>query len=369
MKKLITILLLNLFTYISLAQRETELSNYEKYRLQKDIKEHATLYDKILDTIFIDTLYITDTVYLPDKSNKKNQTIVNNYYEDEDYGYDGLNIRFHLYFGHTWYYDPWYSWNYDPWFYDPWYNWNYSYFSYWYFPWYFPRYYYPNNYHGWNGWGYHHNYSRYDNYPVYLDNHRDNIGYPRDSRHEYNVTRPTSITSHATSTTPRVNKTVYVDKDTRNVINTNRSNSINSRTLNTTRPTTTKRDYSPYSRALEENRNTNIRSRTITPNYTKPTTTYIRPSYNSGTSRSSTTYRSSTPTKSTNSYSRPSTSYSTPSRSSSSPSTGSSTYRSTGSSYSGRSSSSSSGNYRSSGSSSGRSSSYGGSSQSHSPRR
>jgi hypothetical protein len=376
MKKFLFSISLLILTLIGFSQAETaEMSDYEKYRLQKDIKEHSILYD----TTYVDTVYVFDTVYI--KDNKKSATVINNYYEDEDYGYDRPDVRFNLCFGYNWFYSPWYSWYYDPWFYDPWY---YSYYSYWYSPWYYPRYYYPYNYYGWNDWGYgYHNYPGHHNYSTH-NNNNYTYGPRGDSRHNYNTTRPTSITSHTSTVPTRVNKTIYVDKDTRDVIRTTtlRNNSISSRTMNTTRPTTT--DRSPYTKVLK-NKSNDMRTRTYTPSY-RSTNTYIKPTYNSGTNRSSTTYRSSTPTKSTNSYSRPTSTYrssgssgsstyrssgSIPSRSSyssgSRPSSGSSTYRSSGSSSS---------SYRSSGSTPSRSSSSysgrspsSGSSHSSSPRK
>jgi len=373
MKKLLLSISLLILTLIGFSQAETaEMSDYEKYRLQKDIEEHSTLYDKTFDTTFIDTAYVFDTVYV--KDNKKSATVINNYYENEDYGYDRPDVRFNLCFGYNWFYSPWYSWYYDPWFYDPWYyspwyfSWYYPYHSYWYTPYYGYPYY---GYHGYNDWGYngHHNNSYHQN---------NNYTYgPRNSRHDYNVTRPTSTTSRPTSISSRPTKT-YVDQSTKDAIKTipSRSNSISSRTMNTTRPITTNR--SPYTKVLEQNKSTDTRIRDYTPTYTKPrTSTYTRPTYNSSTNRSSsTTYRSSTPIKSTNSYNRPTSTYR------SSGSSGSSTYRSStptrsSSSYSGGSrSTSGSSTYRSSGSTPSRSSSSysgkspsGGSSHSSSPRR
>ena len=115
MKKLTLFLLAIIFSLLS-SYSQDELSNYEKYRLEKE-KE----IEKIPDSIQLDTIYIKDTIYI------QSDQIINNYYEDSDWDNP---IRFRLYFG----YHPWYS--YDPWYYSPWYD-----------PWYHNSWYYSWNYH------------------------------------------------------------------------------------------------------------------------------------------------------------------------------------------------------------------------------
>jgi hypothetical protein len=151
MKKLIFILIGLLFTYISYPQ-ERELSDYEKYRMEKEKEIYYS--DEVPDTVYV---VEKDTVYVEKETD---QTVVNNYYVDNDYDYD-WRFRTHrrLYFSYNYYprhYSYWDTWYYDSWYYDSWY------YGYNYYPRYY-SYYYPRHYY----WGNHYHHHYYYNYPKY----------------------------------------------------------------------------------------------------------------------------------------------------------------------------------------------------------
>jgi len=118
MKKILNILVALLFTIQSVSQTEG-LSNYEKYRLEKD----EELYEK------------KDTIV----EEKSETIIVNNYYDD----YEQPNYRYIVVFG--WHSIP----HYQPYYYDYWYWYDYSWgwyytYNYWH-PYYRHHYHYNNS--------------------------------------------------------------------------------------------------------------------------------------------------------------------------------------------------------------------------------
>ena len=146
MKKLITLLIVLLFNYISFGQNETrELSNYEKYLLQK---EQAAIPDTIVkyDTVYVEQkkAEFDDIYYRPSQDDldlrkqelklkqkelrlekKELRKFQDSLYFDakqevyNDLYYTSLIYRFHRPYYSPYYYS-WY-WSYDPFFYDPWY--------------------------------------------------------------------------------------------------------------------------------------------------------------------------------------------------------------------------------------------------------
>ena len=102
MKKIFTLLLATFFS-LSLMGQERELSDYEKYRMQKEKEEHYTLYES--DTVKKDSVYVEV---------ESEPVVINNYYVDNE-----PNLRFNLTFGYHWrpyYYDPFYcDWYYYGW--------------------------------------------------------------------------------------------------------------------------------------------------------------------------------------------------------------------------------------------------------------
>jgi hypothetical protein len=416
MKKLVLILMGLLFSYISFAQEEKrEMSNYEKYILQKEMASQDTVVKT--DTVYVeqekpeyDDLYYTpskDQLKLKSKElrlRKKEIRMEQDslYYDAKEEVYEDLSFtaqiyRFHRpYYGfgyYNYYWDPFY----DPWFLDSWYygytpwygGWGYPYYrSSWYFgfswgypyyhyPYYhFPYYHYDNNYYG----------SNYGHNTIYNRNTYNNIAYGRRER-------PSNLTSTTTRREPvTINRTVQVDRSTGRTLSVTEGNRRVAPTT-TTRNTDLQRNSQTQERRLvttQPSKSTSpIQNRpaynsgerkTYTPTYDQPRLS-TRPQYNNSNtnrvnsynssaerrtvtpSQSSTQNRSSYSTPPSRSYSTPSRSYNSGSSSSSSRSSGSSysapSRSSSGSSYSGGSSSSSSGSSSSGGS---RSSSSGSSS-------
>ena len=138
MKKILITLLLTVFSFALFAQ-EPELSDYEKYHMEKEA-------EMLGETTVPDTIH--DTVYVVVEQEAE-PVIINNYN-----GYNEPNYRFLLTFGYGYhysgYYDPWYyGYNYyDPWYYD-YYGYNRYYGSYYYPYWghnrYYSSYYYGHN--------------------------------------------------------------------------------------------------------------------------------------------------------------------------------------------------------------------------------
>jgi len=375
MKKLALILIGLLFSYISFAQEEKrEMSNYEKYLLQKEqIASQDTIFKT--DTVLVgeekkewDDLYYTpskDQLKLKSKELRLRKREIrmeqdSMYYDAKKEVYEDLSFTANIYRFHRPYYGfGYYNYYWDP-FYDPWFvdSWYYGYSPFW--GWNYP--YYRSSWYFGFGWGYPYHYPYY-HYPSYrFDNH---YGYNRYNMHNNNNSiaygrrdRPSNLSSNtATRRQPvTINRTVQIDRNTGRTLSVSQEN----RRVVANRPA---------------NNQTRTQNRSYTPSYETPRLG-TRPLYNNtNTNRVNSTERrmvqSQPSTQSRSSYSTPRTStnrsstYSTPSRSNSSPSrsynSGSSNFnssRSSGSSYSApsRSSSGSSFSGGSSGSSSGGSS-------------
>ena len=241
MKKLSLIFLMCFFSYISFSQKG-ELSNYEKYRIEKEKQENLALNSQ-------DTVYIVDTVYVESEESKELEAIINNNYYTSNY-----SLRHRLYFEYysgrlnytPWFYDdlfmygysyPYYSWNYFP--YNPWYfgfRYNpWSFRSYWNTPWYYSSYYVYNSGRYYADRDYYRN--KYQNRRNGVIRHRNNPNTNTRNYSPYN--RSNSKTKIVAQREPvKVNRTVYLDKNTRrNISGVN--NKVNNRrttpTYNTTR--------------------------------------------------------------------------------------------------------------------------------------
>ncbi len=117
--------MLFLFSLVSVAQ-ETELSNYEKYKLAQESERFD---------ITPDTIYKTDTVYIESQTKQKD-VVINNYYIEDDFP----NYRYALTFGYRSYYRSYY----DPFYYE--YRYYPShYYSYWGYNSYYFKYHHPYN--------------------------------------------------------------------------------------------------------------------------------------------------------------------------------------------------------------------------------
>ena len=332
MKKLIAFIAALFFTFAVFSQ-ERELSDYEKYVLEKENQE-------LVSAEVPDIITKVDTVYIETKE----PTVINNYYIDSE-----PNLRHNIYFGYSWNYRPYYSGYYNPWHYG--YGYGYPSYGAWYGGYYnYPYYgsYYP--YYGYNWYG--HNYYRPHYYSHnYYRNRRNSYYSPYTKTYRYGyITNPASRTAKSAIRTTKpviVNRTVTIDRRTNKVV----KNVPTKRTREATaRIQTSKRTYRPsYTKPRTSHRNSynrpsqRSRATTVTPQRTNRSSTYQR----STSSRSSSSYSRSSRSSSRN--------YSTPSRSTA---RSSSTYRSSSSpsrssaSYSRSSSSgrSSSGGSRSSGS-------------------
>lgn len=262
MKRTLILILLAFFSYISFSQEERELSDYEKYRIEKEKKEHSN-----------DTVYIIDTVYIKDDG----ETIVNNYYDDTP------NIRFRLSFGYSpyWYhswYDPWYDWHdfywYNPWYYR--YSYRYSPYRYYYHR-YYPRYYYHKRpHHRYHASRRYHEYHRPKQQPTVVH---------RSSRNAVTTPRRTSTTQRSNYT--RSYKPTYSEP------NQYRKPSYNTRkptTQNYRRGTYTKpqsRNSTSYKRPSMPSRSTVHRSPSVSRSPSRSSNSSTR----SSSTRSSSTYR------------------------------------------------------------------------------
>ena len=163
---------------INISPQDTtrKVSNYEKYRMQKDTEDHPI---RITDTVVIH-----DTIYI--ESENQNSDI---------YVYNDYN-------SYSRFYDPFYSTHYYN-YYDPWFYGSYPYYS----TWYFGYSYYPYNYYPY--------YYPYYSYPIYSNSYSGGrstaaLGYRYNSHSPYTQTyasgtlsnsRPTRSTS-ATSQRP-----------------------------------------------------------------------------------------------------------------------------------------------------------------------
>jgi len=234
MKKLSLIFLMCFFSYISFSQKG-ELSNYEKYRIEKEKQENLALNSQ-------DTVYIVDTVYIESEESKELKAIINNNYYTSNY-----SLRHRLYFEYTpWFYDdlfmfgysyPYYSWNYfayNPCYfgfrYNPW-----SFRSYWNTPWYYSLYYVYNSGRYYADRDYYRN--KYQNRRNGVIRHRNTLNTNTRNYSPYN--RSNSKTKIVAQREPvKVNRTVYLDKNTRRNIS-GINNKVNNRrttpTYNTTR--------------------------------------------------------------------------------------------------------------------------------------
>lgn len=313
MKKVFVIFLSFFLTIPLLSQEETrELSDYEKYRLQKEA-------EMLGETAAQDTIY--DTVYV--EVEKSQPVVINNYTN-----YDYPNYRMRLTFGfHYPYYNHWYG--YDPFYYDYWYGYDpfwYGYNSY-YYPYWGYRSYYRNYYYG-------HHYYNYGYYRPYGRHYASTstLGWKRNYYTPYNRTY-----GHGYVSVPTTTKRSPYNAYTRTTANKKPTATINRKGEPVTRinKNQTTRTYTPHytkprtSTRAEYNRQP-TRTTQTSPQYNRATqqrSTYNRP-YNS--SRPSSSYTR--PSSSTRSYSKSSTptrSYSTPSRSysrSSTPTRSSGTY-------------------------------------------
>jgi len=333
MKKILITLLLTIFSFALIAQ-ERELSDYEKYRMEKEA-------EMLGEVIVPDTIH--DTVYVVLDTPVESETVVINNYND----YTQPNYRFLLTFGYDWrpYYQPYYGY-YDPFFYDPYYYGGYYGYNYWY-----P---YGSHYYPYYGLNYHYSgYYGYHNYGYYKPSgHRyatsSALGWNKSYYRPYNktyrsgyVSAPTASKKNTVATRPTQTKQVA----------TTRTNGSRGYTPSYSKPRTAPR--SEYNGSMTRTKTTSVQpqSRSVqqrstavrTQSSTRPST-YARPS---SSTRPTTYQRSSTPSRSYSAPSRapstaPSRSYSTPSRSSSSysaPRSSSSSSRSYSSGSAGRSSS------------------------------
>lgn len=230
MKKLSLIFLICFFSYISFSQK-TELSNYEKYRIEKEKQENLNLNSP-------DTIYIVDTVYLEQENQES--TIINNYYTND------YSLRHRLYI--PWYFDDLFMYGYS----YPYYNWNYFAYNPWYFgyqPWSF-RYYWSY----WNTPYYYSSYYIYNPGCYYVDrdyyrnryrNQRNGVIRHRNTSNPYigDVSNYESTKTKIANREPvKVNRTVYLDKNTRrNIsdINTNTKTKVVNNRRTTYKPTYT----------------------------------------------------------------------------------------------------------------------------------
>jgi len=255
MKKII-VLILAIFISYPLFSQDRKLSDYEKYRMEKEAME----YDTLDDEIFYD-VEETPKFNGKDESNES-QIIVNNYYNyDYDFGY-----RHKLYFD-VWYYRPYGRYlNYNSWYgYDPYYD----------------TYYNPY-------WGYNPYYNRYYGYNYHYPNRIRY--YPKPHRGSYYISSSLGRTKH-------YGYSYY---------KTHKSGTVNSYTSTKKSPKRMVNTRSTVNRKNEPVRKVNKikTTRNYTPKYTKPTTT-TRPRYNN--SRTEFT-RPSSSSSSRSNYSRPSSS-------------------------------------------------------------
>jgi len=224
MKKILLTLLAILFAFVLIGQ-EAELSNYEKYRIEKDKELYGTP-----DTTKTDTVYII-------VKEKSEPVIINNYYEDNDQP----NYRVLLTFGYV--YRP-YCLHYDP-----------FYYNYWYTPYYYNRYYNSYYYGYWGRNSYYINH--YYGHRYVVSNHvniKSKPTYTREYKPTYTVPR--------TSTRPTYNNDVTRSRNT----TTRPTSNTQSRTYNT--PTRTAPSTAPsYSRTAPTRAPSNTTSRS----YSQPT--------------------------------------------------------------------------------------------------
>jgi len=291
-----------------------KLSNYEKYRIQKDRERFGEP-----DTTKTDTVYIV-------VEQDAEPVVINNYYSD----YNQPNLRFSLTFGYLWspYYQPYYGY-YDPFYYNDWYY-PYNSYNYWgYNP------YYNRSYYGY--WGHNTYYNR-----SYSQPHGQRyaassaLGRNRNYYQQYNNTYREGYLSAPTAS--KKNVVATRPQETRQAVNTQRQNKP---TYNQSNRTYTPSYSNPRMATRPQYNNSNVNRNRITTT-TRPESRGVqqstqnrniitRPSSNAQRSTvtrtpvrtQSRTY--STPQRS-QSYSKPATqssrSYSTPSRSVSSGSVG-----------------------------------------------
>ena len=312
MKKILILLLLTLFSFVLIAQ-ERELSDYEKYRMQKEAEMlgEITVQDTIHDTVYVE-------------AQESEPVIVNNYYVRENQP----NLRFLLTFGGIYrpFYQPYYGY-YDPLYYDWYYGYDPFYYDWYYWSW---NWYIPNYYTSW----YHRPYYRYYNHsrPYYSHTSRyyngrhmatNTLGWNRDYyRPNYKQTVGRSSTARITPKTTVAKNAQVVRKPavqtTRTVTRTSPDNRAYKPTYNKPRTSVRSQFNQPHSRSRStsatQQRSTEQRTYNSTPQRTTRST-FTRPS-----SSSRSTYQAPS--------TAPSRSYSAPSRA---PSRSSSSYRSSGS--------------------------------------
>ena len=219
-------------------------SDYEKYRAEKEKREHSTLYES--SEVQIDTVYLVDTVYL-----ESELEIMNNYYYTERINRFHRPYRPSFYISWPWY-DDWYW--YDSWYYPSYYygysSWgHYPYRNYWHHNWHWNR---PTYYYSYNSY-------RYQDYKRTAYNQRKTTYGRRESRSSYSYNRNTTKRK-AVITSAGTTKTTPISTG-------NRSR---------TRKPISEREY-----LTDKTYDKNSRG----PSYIKPRT-YTKPSYNN-TSRSS----------------------------------------------------------------------------------
>jgi len=258
-------------------------TNYEKYWEQKQTE---MLSPKKNDSSFSKPEY-DDAYFIPSKDDVKQidtvyiekEIIVNNYYENDD-------LRFHLFFGHSYY--PYWRY-YDPFF------WDYDY--YWYYRPYYGGYY-------WNYtpyfWNYRSQYNRYhyNNYRHYGNVQRSNyIGsrysMDRNTRMSYtgiSYSGQSAVKKSSTYTRPSLRENTRTLPTDRNRVIDNRTryqkpSGIQNRTTDKNRnrtsvqnnkPATYQRTVKPQTKTVDQNRTRNYTPTYQTPSRT-PTRTYNVP--------------------------------------------------------------------------------------------
>ena len=328
MKKIFIILLITLFSFSVFAQ-EKKLSNYEKYRIEKEKKINETQEEVFF---IVEDMPKFQINFVLDDLQESESVVINNYYND----YNEPNYRFLLTFGYSYpynygYYNPYYYggyFGYQPWFFR--YHWNY-----WNTSWYYGSYYIYNSSYYYADRDYYRN--RYWNRRNTVIRHR-NTPNPYRNYSPYNRSNPkTKVVAQKEPV--KVNRTVYLDKNTRrnvsginNKVNNRRTTTYKSTYINTRSKRPAYNSNRRIGKSVQQSRTQ--RSTTVRTPASTQRSTYNRPS-----SSSNKSYSRSSSQSYSRSYSAPSR---TPSKSYNAPSRRSS--NSSGRSYNSGSSSRSSGN-------------------------
>lgn len=313
-----------LLCFIFVSATSQELTDYEKYRLEKEKEEHPYLYSLAeyeKAVVYSDTSVkrksavieeTKDTVYVKQKVKVK----VNNYLVDNYPNYS-RRIYLDLHFGYyDWYhFSPWYHW--DPWYYPwrynyrwNWYRWDPWYWDSWYWPSYNPFYYPTYRYYSYYGPYYYKTYKSGRNVVknIYTQPRKNPVVNPTkttriDPKYR-SMTDRSSITQKAESYNPEGSERKYVPSYQKP--RTYRQKTFNKSTPVTRSYTPSKITRAPISRSY------NTPTRTSRSYSTAPRST---PSRSYSTPTRSTPTRISTPTRSAPVRSAPARS-SSPSRSS-----------------------------------------------------